>query len=435
MKTEEIKQLFGYLEEVIKWRTENPAEDFDTYSPEYVTIGSDSQITDFIVKNDLTRQEIIILLMAFTPRLDPTLLRNIYLKTSNNDLFDLCATSDSGRFFLPSVEVLQYILGGSGIAERLAILNYFDEDNILIKENIIAVSSFDEGSVNTKVIATEEALNILLLEKDILPKMSADFPAEQIMTSRSWDDLILPKGILSEIQDIQAWCTSSEILMKEWKMEAKLKPGFRVLFYGDPGTGKTLAASLLAKYIDRPVFRIDLSMLVSKYIGETEKQLAKLFDRAENKNWILFFDEADSIFGKRTNVRDAHDKYANQEVSYLLQRIESFSGLIILASNYKNNMDKAFMRRFQNCIRFSNPKYEERLRIWQQNLPIQLNMENIDIKLIANSYELTGANIMNVIQDICLKTIASGQPDNIVSMDMLLDSIKKEYAKEDRIFA
>jgi len=218
-------------------------------------------------------------------------------------------------------------------------------------------------------------------------------------------------------------------------MQKKLKPGFRVLFYGEPGTGKTLAASLLGKYIQRPVFRVDVSMLVSKYIGETEKQLAKLFDKAENKNWILFFDEADAVFGKRTNVRDAHDKYANQEVSYLLQRIETFSGLIILASNFKNNMDKAFTRRFHSCIKFGNPKYEERLRIWQQNLPEQLQLEGISLEQIANRYELTGSNIMNVIQDVSLKVISLQEPDYKLSLEMLLESIKKEYIKEDKIFA
>ncbi len=166
-------------------------------------------------------------------------------------------------------------------------------------------------------------------------------------------------------------------------------------------------------------------MLISKYIGETEKQLAKLFDKAENKNWILFFDEADAIFGKRTSVKDAHDKYANQEVSYLLQRIETFSGLIILASNFKNNMDKAFTRRFHSCIQFNNPKHEERLRIWQQNLPEQLQLENIDLDQIAKRYELTGSNIMNIIQDVSLKTIASKDPGYKVNPDMLLESIKK----------
>ena len=176
-------------------------------------------------------------------------------------------------------------------------------------------------------------------------------------------------------------------------------------------------------------------MLVSKYIGETEKQLAKLFDKAENKNWILFFDEADAIFGKRTSVRDAHDKYANQEVSYLLQRIETFSGLIILASNFKNNMDKAFTRRFHSCIKFNNPGYEERLRIWQHNLPQQLDLGDINLEQVSRRYELTGSNIMNIIQDVCLKVISSEESGYRANSEMLLESIRKEYLKEDKIFS
>jgi SpoVK/Ycf46/Vps4 family AAA+-type ATPase len=126
----------------------------------------------------------------------------------------------------------------------------------------------------------------------------------------------------------------------------------RILFIGAPGTGKKTLASFIGQQSGKEVYRIDLSMVVSKYIGETEKNLSKVFDAAEHKNWILFFDEADALFGKRTDVRDAHDKYANQEVAYLLQRIENYNGLVILASNMKNNIDDAFTRRFQMIINF-----------------------------------------------------------------------------------
>ena len=138
------------------------------------------------------------------------------------------------------------------------------------------------------------------------------------------------------------------------------------------------------------MFRIDLSTVVSKYIGETEKNLSSLFDKAAHKDWILFFDEADAIFGKRTNVRDAHDKYANQEVSYLLQRVESHPGLVILASNFKDNIDDAFMRRFQSVCYFHIPSPKERLLLWQQNLPAKLKIHSeISIEEIAERYELS----------------------------------------------
>lgn len=436
MEQEQIQKLFTHLEEVIKWRINNASEDFNTAAPDLKTNDHEGfQLGNYISGKKLTHQEVMILLMALLPRLDPSLLKRIFLEFPSSVLFDYCVTNDNGRLFYPTIQTVQYILGGESISERLKALDYFDPNSVLIKEELIVLSgSSEHSSTNSQISVHQETFNTIVFGVEVLPKMSNDFPAELLRTRRSWDDLILPKITLNEIKSIEDWYNSSRILMEDWDMQKKLKPGFRVLFYGEPGTGKTLAASLLGKYTKRPVFRVDVSMLVSKYIGETEKHLAKLFDKAENKNWILFFDEADAIFGKRTNVRDAHDKYANQEVSYLLQRIETFSGLIILASNFKNNMDKAFTRRFHSCIKFNNPKYEERLRIWQQNLPAQLQLKDINLEQIAKRYELTGSNIMNVIQDVSLKTIASQEPDYRVSLEVFLESIKKEYVKEDKIF-
>lgn len=437
MEAEQIQRLFTHLENVITWRINNSSEDFNTGAPGFETKGREGiYLEEYISRKKLVHQEIIILLMALLPRLEPALLKRIYLEFPNSTLFDFCSVNDNGRLFFPTIQSLQYILGGDSIAERLKALDYFASDSVLIKDEIVTIpgSGQDYAPMNGQISVPQEAFNMMIFGTELLPKMSNDFPAEQLYTCRSWKDLILPENTMEELQSIESWYNSSQVLMEDWGMHRKLKPGFRVLFYGDPGTGKTLAASLLGKYTERPVFRVDVSMLVSKYIGETEKQLAKLFDKAENKNWILFFDEADAIFGKRTNVRDAHDKYANQEVSYLLQKIETFSGLIILASNFKNNMDKAFTRRFQSWIKFSNPKYEERLRIWQHNMPEQLQLEGIDMKDIANRYELTGSNIMNIIQDVSLKTIALRDPDYRVSLEMLLESIRKEYVKEDKIF-
>ncbi|QWT86272.1 ATP-binding protein [Chryseobacterium sp. PCH239] len=437
MESEQLQKLFTHLEKIITWRINNPSEDFNVGAPEFNTNNHENfQLGDYISEKELAHQEVVILLMALLPRLDPAFLKRIYLEFPGSALFDFCSTNDSGRLFYPTIQAVQYVLGGDSISERLKSLDYFGPDSVLNQEEIIVFSgsAHEHASMSSQINIHEEAFKKIMFGLELLPKMSNEFPAEQILTHRSWTDLILPQTTLQELKSIEAWYNSSRTLMEDWNMQTKLKPGFRVLFHGEPGTGKTLAASLLGKYTQRPVFRVDVSMLVSKYIGETEKQLAKLFNKAENKNWILFFDEADAIFGKRTSVKDAHDKYANQEVSYLLQRIETFSGLIILASNFKNNMDKAFTRRFHSCIQFNNPKHEERLRIWQQNLPEQLQLEDIDLEQIAQRYELTGSNIMNIIQDVSLKTIALKEPGFKVSLDMLLDSIKKEYVKEDKIF-
>jgi SpoVK/Ycf46/Vps4 family AAA+-type ATPase len=182
------------------------------------------------------------------------------------------------------------------------------------------------------------------------------------------------------------------------------------------------------------VYRIDLSMVVSKYIGETEKNLENLFAKAEAKQWILFFDEADALFGKRTNVRDAHDKYANQEVSYLLQRVEDFDGLVILATNMKNNIDDAFIRRFNAIIKFSMPDDTERAEIWKKCFPTQIQFEdNKDIPQLVKRFELSGGNITNIVQYACLKAIE--QNGQTIYLQDVLNGIKREMHKEGKPFS
>ncbi len=205
-----------------------------------------------------------------------------------------------------------------------------------------------------------------------------------------------------------------------------------VIFYGPPGTGKTLTASLLGQVTGHRVYKVDLAMVVSKYIGETEKNLATLFDKAENKNWILFFDEADSLFGKRTQVRDSHDRYANQEISYLLQRIEIFDGLVILASNLASNVDAAFSRRFEQIIHFPMPRKAERLQLWQKGLPQNITLESdIDLAQLASRHEISGGMIMNVIRHACMQAISRQQ--DILLLTDINEGIRRELAKENRL--
>ena len=168
----------------------------------------------------------------------------------------------------------------------------------------------------------------------------------------NWDDLIVDEFTAQQLDELRIWLQHGQTLYEGWGMSTKLKPGYKALFHGPSGTGKTLTAALLGKLFNLDVYRVDLSMVISKYIGDTEKNLEKVFKKAENKNWILFFDEADSLFGKRTSISDSHDKYANQEISYLLQRLEDYRGLVILASNMRNNVDEAFTRRLQAVILF-----------------------------------------------------------------------------------
>jgi SpoVK/Ycf46/Vps4 family AAA+-type ATPase len=264
------------------------------------------------------------------------------------------------------------------------------------------------------------------------PRFSSDFPAENLETDLEWNDLVLHPGTREQIREIENWITHNDTLLRKWGMQKKVKPGYRALFYGPPGTGKTLTATLLGKHTGKDVFRIDLSRVVSKYIGETEKNLSRLFDKAENKNWILFFDEADALFGKRTDIRDAHDKYANQEVAYLLQRIEGYNGVVILATNQRANMDDAFVRRFQTIIHFPLPLAEERYALWRSAFPPQIEIaDDIDWQQVADRYELTGAGIINVAHYCAVEVLA----DQSCRLDFhrLEGAIMREYIKEGKV--
>jgi SpoVK/Ycf46/Vps4 family AAA+-type ATPase len=189
---------------------------------------------------------------------------------------------------------------------------------------------------------------------------------------------------------------------------------------------------LLGKSSNRDVFRVDLSRIVSKYIGETEKNLSRLFDRAENKSWILFFDEADALFSKRTDVRDAHDKYANQEVAYLLQRIEAYNGLVVLATNQRNNIDEAFVRRFQSVIHFPMPGADERLQLWKRSIPKAVTLdEHLNLSDVAQQYELSGASIINIVHYCAIELLASN--DSVLGRELLESAIRRELVKEGKV--
>jgi SpoVK/Ycf46/Vps4 family AAA+-type ATPase len=308
------------------------------------------------------------------------------------------------------------------------------EDHLFAKKQILFLESSqdNEPPMSGRLGLSQEYRDLFTRGKITKPKFSTRFPAQEINTEMNWEDLVLPPQTLQQIKHLENWIQHGDTLLHDWGMKKRLKMGYRALFHGPPGTGKTLTASLLGKYTGKAVYKVDLSMVVSKFIGETEKNLANLFARAESKGWILFFDEADALFGKRTHVRDAHDKYANQEVSYLLQRVENYDGLVILASNFKNNIDDAFLRRFQSLIHFPMPGTEERLQLWEKAIPPQIELaEDVKIRRIANKYEVSGSAIMNIVQFACLETLARG--DKKIPFSIILEGLRREFSKEGKI--
>lgn len=426
-----IKNQFVFQLDTL-FQVENPME-----KPVLNQIDSNGFVNEFIIENNLTEIDILILGLALVPHLKPDFLSSIIAEYLPNggELPEFGGIKTKNhRGILPTGETAQFLIAGNDLDNRILFYNYLHNQSFLYQKGIIKIDSVPNGEpkLSGLLILEDEYIEKFITGKILKPQLSSVFPAQLIETQLDWNDLVLNSNTLNQIKEIETWLKFNEILFNDWNMKSKIKPGFRVMFYGAPGTGKTLTASLLGKYTKRDVYRIDLSMIISKYIGETEKNLSSLFDKASDKDWILFFDEADAIFGKRTNVRDAHDKYANQEVSYLLQRIENHPGLVILASNFKTNIDAAFTRRFQSIIEFEVPSYGERLQLWQNNLPKGIKIaEDVNLNELSKKYDITGANIVNIIQYACLRTLED--KNESINLNHLLQGIKKEYAKEGKM--
>ncbi len=388
----------------------------------------------FIQKHQLNTTERIILGMALMPHIKASDLDFLFHK---NELTDRPFTQFGGiqgknhAGFLPTIATVLYILCGEDIPKRIATLRYFQADQFLFREHILVLGDIppNEPMTSSALQISEEYLNYFITGQPFNPRYSSSFPASLITTQLEWEELVLDPLTLDEVTSISDWLKHQDLIMEEWKLGRFLKRGFRALFYGPPGTGKTLTATLLGKINQLDVYRVDLSQIVSKYIGETEKNLARIFDMAEGRDWILFFDEADALFGERTANRSSNDRHANQEIAYLLQRIEDFPGLIILATNLKGNIDEAFSRRFQAMIKFNIPDAQQRLQLWQNSLTEQLPLaEDVNLTQLAQDYELAGGSIINVIRFVALQLARRTEQTHIYQQD-ILEGIRREIRK------
>ncbi len=263
------------------------------------------------------------------------------------------------------------------------------------------------------------------------PKL--DGLAQRIDVEAGWQDLVLPGSQMRILQTIAAQIQHRSTIYDDWGFFAggERGLGLAALFAGSSGTGKTTAAEVLASELKLDLYRVDLSQIASKYIGETEKNLRRVFDAAEQGGVILLFDEADALFGKRTEVRESHDRYANQEVSYLLQRVETFRGLAILTSNLRSNIDAAFMRRLRFVVTFPFPDAAMRRRIWQRIFPAQTPTQDLDMARLAQ-LNLSGGQIRTVALNAAFLAAGDG---GVVGMRHIRDAAHMEYAKQEKILS
>ena len=380
--------------------------------------------------SDITFEERVIVMLALMPHIKPQALDTFFLQ---NGALDRQFTQFGGwkglshGGFLPTGETAVFIIAGDDPIKRCEVVRMFQRDHWFYTSNILRLEGANEGEpfLSGQLRVSEDFLSHVLLDREYKPDYSIGFPAKLITTPLEWEDMVLDYQTHDALEEINTWIEHQHTIMEDWGLKRILKPGYRALFYGPPGTGKTLAATLLGKKNNMDVYRVDLSMIVSKYIGETEKNLAKVFDLAENRNWILFFDEADALFGKRTSTNTSNDRYANQEVAYLLQRIEDFPSIVILATNLKSNIDEAFSRRFQSIIYFLIPSEELRAELWHSMLPKEwLGDDAEELIATAAQSELSGGSIANVVRKCAVQLV--NKPLNKVNKNVILTALNIE---------
>ncbi|MFZ6658107.1 ATP-binding protein [Undibacterium sp. TJN19] len=379
-------------------------------------------------------EERIVFLLAFLPHLRPQvldifMLQNTQIGRGYSEIGGWRGKIHGG--FLPTCETAAFILAGTDLELRFAVARLFQEEHFFLREGILRLEHQASGEpfFGASLMLSNEFLQRLSSGEIHKPDFSANFPAKLMHTKLSWEDLVLNQEVMEEVENIVTWLRQPEQILQRWGLEKTVKPGYRSLFYGPPGTGKTLTACLIGAAVGADVYRIDLSMIVSKYIGETEKNLASVFDQAQNKKWILFFDEADALFGKRTQTSSSNDRHANQEISYLLQRVEDFPGVVLLATNLKANIDAAFARRFQSEVYFAMPDAVQRRRLWSAlfSQPDSLGPD-VDFNKLAEKYELSGGALLNVARYAAIRAVRM-QRQTITQND-LIAGIGKELMKD-----
>lgn len=351
--------------------------------------------------------------------------------------------SDSGNIFLIELAVPSESRRVEIWRESLRDADQLEEDITI--EELAARYKFTPGQIQTAInFARHEKIargaSTGLNKSDLVTgcrrssnRKLTDL-ADRIDARFTWDDLVLSPNLTDQVKGVVRSYRQIGAFFEGWDFGDRFKygKGVSALFGGASGTGKTMAASVIAADLDLELYKIDLSRVISKYIGETEKNLARIFREAATSNAILFFDEADALFGKRTEVKDAHDRHANIEIDYLLQQMEAYEGLTILATNLSQNIDDAFTRRLQFIINFTKPKVAERERIWRGMFPEKAPVhEDVDFGLLAQNVELAGGGIKNIIFSAGMMALDEGSS---ISMRHLVRGVKIEYLKENKPF-
>ncbi len=428
----ELQWLEELLEKRLRWHLEKKKGDWKLTPPSLR--GSRSVYAAYVNGYKLDAAERVVLLLGLLPAIHPFLIERTLQQfqltnTQIPEVGGVRGTHHGG--LIPTGETALFLLAGNSLERRIQVSLLFSPKHAFHVHGILKLDEVSplEPEWSGAIHLSRDVMTNLTSGTHYYPPFNSSFPARLITTPYQPGQLVIHRETAEGLDEVRLWLKHKDHLLKKWHFDTKINEGHKCLFYGPPGTGKSLAAALLGKEQGLPVYRIDLSMVISKYIGETEKNISHIFDLAQNKNWILFFDEADALFGKRSVTQTAQDRFANQEVSYLLMRMEEYNGLAILATNFKRNIDNAFLRRFNSVVPFLAPGTEERLRLWKQSFSAQtIRDKSVLLENIARDFSLNGANIMNVVRYASIMALKNG--GNIITQGYIMDGIRRELAKE-----
>lgn len=345
---------------------------------------------------------------------------------------DVSFSSDSGLF------LRQITLDKTTRKERSAVFNGFSDLYQIPLDSAhcavhypLSASEIADAAVRWHSTAQRQPENFSDICNAILYSGQTGLLGQILHPSISFESLKLPSQTKKTLEQICCAASESYRIFEEWGLEHQYPYGraVTVLLYGPPGTGKTMTAHAIAKELGTALYQVDLSHVLDKYIGETEKHLEQIFSFAQKAKPVLFFDEADSLFGRRGEVTDGKDRYANMEVSYILQRIEQFDGIVVLATNLYSGIDKAFLRRMKYVIRYQSPDAAMRHDIWADCLTLQLPHEELDLDYLAKQFDFTGGTIKNVVYTACVMAIHDNKK---LCMEHVLNAVRAEYEKMER---
>lgn len=430
----DLEVEFNWLKECLKKRlSQLPQSVFDESLPQPpAPKNPDSIYASFLSYYRLTEQERLIALLALAPSVHPFLIERTLqeIGISANELPELGGQRGGLHGgLLPTGQTAAFLIAGSSIEARFNVLLLLSPQNKLLSHGLIELGDVSgaEPAWSGTLSVNPQLLTQLTLGTHFYPQFSASFPAKRIETPFHPDELVVHPATTKGLEELLTHAKFEDELSALGLNRSS--PGCKCLFYGPPGTGKTMAAAVVARQLNLPLYRVDLSLVISKYIGETEKNIAAVFNQARSQKWILFFDEADALFGKRNTNQSSHDWFANQIVSYLLMMTDDYPGLTILATNFRQNIDPAFFRRFHTVVPFPMPREEERLKLWSRSLSSQLPLDDqVDIGRLAQQFQLSGANITNATRHATLRAL--NRTDRTIRHEDIFEGIQNELNKE-----